>query len=535
MISGLRLVDSRAPSGFRELIPHSTRGAIPNAGFTEREAFELYAPGAVGWQLFIDDEPIPGTRVQGHAGWCWRPGFYAGTVRAELLGPGEATGIQYLFDVSPDPQKLGREALQRLIEDVLAAHPALLVGNEPATGSAGGAGSAGNSNVQYAYLFQYGPAFIEALRAVQCRPRLRLEALRINVPPARARRADARTAQSVARSGAFGLLSDVSNDSAVSESVRLDVPFSMESLDSAATRCLAALVHAVLRRAIWVQRSLDTQVAAEADSETTTPLGVRWPRRRAALASLIRELDALLSRTPFAAVRKPEITAAGLTAVAADPVYARSQQLGWRILRPGRPDARRESWTWMSPTWGVYEAWCFVRLAQILRGALPQLTWREAPGGRVMAPSHVEGRDSQHRVRLLYQQTFPSSGRNSKSEFVSISKELRPDLVVAIEAGASSHWFVLDAKYSQSRSAVLGAMHSAHLYHDALRWRGAPPLRSLLLVPSCASEVQWLRERAFWHEHSVGAGVCAPDITGEIVEEIRQLVQPAGRSSVAVR
>lgn len=533
MSAGLQVVDAGVPRGLRDLVPAVSSRAIANSGFTERESFELYCPAAVGSRLYIDDELMRLTRTRFGDGWRWNPGFYAGTVRAELVPPGKSEGTTYLLDVAPDPQKLGQETYRQLIQEILNANPGILVGDEPATHSAAGSCSSGDPNLHYAYILQYGPALIAALRAVQRRPRRTLQSSRISVPPNRARKADVRTALLMARDGTLALLRD-EDSSGGGEACRLDVPFSVESLDSAATRCLAACAHAVLRKALAVREKLDSLAAEELGTETRTYFKTRWEKRRGYLQSFIADLQRTLSQDPFGAARRREISAAGLTAVAADPLYSRAHRIAGKILRPGLPDTEGESWTWMSPTWGVYEAWCFIRLAQVLRELLPELRWDEPPMFERDRVALVVGTGEDIRVQVLYQKTFASSGGAASREFASISKELRPDLAITIERSGVRRWLVLDAKYSHARDSILSAMASAHLYHDALRWGGVPPYRSLLLVPSRDAGLEWLCERTFQADNGVGVVPCRPDagVANEVLHNIRDLLGVAITSAL---
>ncbi len=201
-----------------------------------------------------------------------------------------------------------------------------------------------------------------------------------------------------------------------------------------------------------------------------------------------------------------------------------------RAQRPGAPASVADSWAWMSPTWDLYETWCFIRLTQVLRQLLPQLTWGSIAAAGKDSAACVEGTGPDVRIRLLSQLTFTHPRVGSKrGEFWSISKELRPDLVVTVErSGMHRRWFVLDAKYSQARWAVLDAMHSAHVYHDALRWFEVPPYRSLLLVPASGEDIQWLHEQTFKTDHGVGVATCSPakENQDDIVTEIKKILEP---------
>lgn len=287
------------------------------------------------------------------------------------------------------------------------------------------------------------------------------------------------------------------------------------------------MTRAVLRRAAQVSRVLEQQAAVDTDSDTRTGFRSRWPRRRVFLDSLVEGLRGALSRDPLRSARREEITAAGLTAVAADPTYARAQRMAWKVLRPGAPSSVADSWAWMSPTWDLYETWCFIRLAKVLRQLLPLLTWGSiAEAGKDNAAC-VEGTGPDVRIRLLSQLTFTHPrDRSKRGEFWSISKELRPDLVVTVERPGMRRWLVLDAKYSQARPTVLEAMHSAHVYHDALRWFEAPPFRSLLLVPASGEDIHWLHDPKFKADHGVGVAICSPtdENLKSLVTEIRQIV-----------
>jgi hypothetical protein len=306
---------------------------------------------------------------------------------------------------------------------------------------------------------------------------------------------------------------------------KLNVPFSMESLDSAATRCIAALIKAVRRRTLHVGHCLTELATAENESETRTSFRARWPKRCSFLTELVDALDRTLSREPFRSVRREEATAAGLTAIAADPIYARAQHVAWKILRPGTSSNRAEDWVWMSPTWDLYETWCFIRLARVLQDLFPVFAWKRTHSAGVK--SGLEGTGPEGRLRLLSQPIFRRGAEDPKRpEFRSISKELRPDFAVTFETPATRSWLVLDAKYSQRRDSVLGAMYSAHVYHDALRWFDEPPHRSLLLLPSLGDEVGWLHEQDFKGAHGVGVVTCSPDaeFRDAIVNEFRALL-----------
>ena len=88
----------------------------------------------------------------------------------------------------------------------------------------------------------------------------------------------------------------------------------------------------------------------------------------------------------------------------------------------------------------------------------------------------------------------------------SVSKERVPDLVFTIESSDGIRFVVLDAKYRTSRSNVLDAMASAHIYQDSLRIGSRRPGASLLLVPS-GGGAHWLEGPQFQSTNHVGVHV----------------------------
>jgi hypothetical protein len=160
---------------------------------------------------------------------------------------------------------------------------------------------------------------------------------RDSVPLHHARRVDQQTAASLLRSPAIAMfVGGATESSAFAQNSRLDVPRVEETLDSAANRTILALVLALLRRTRALGERLQDLVDRERPSETRTALAARWPRRKQFLDSLSAKLKVLLHLSPFAEVQRAEITAAGLTAIASDPIYSRAWSRGWR-----RPPPRR--------------------------------------------------------------------------------------------------------------------------------------------------------------------------------------------------
>ena len=474
------------------------------AGFREGGNYRLRKT-AEGDRLLIDDEIL---QTDG-SDWVWSPGFYAGQVHAELLGPGDRTRATYLLDVSPHPQKLGRDMFQAMLERIWAFDPGLVLGTEPAARPIGHEAAISEPWLEYARLRAYGDQFVRALSVISRQPLRELRAERAYLPLPQVRRADRQTA--LAALGSPPLLNALGSGKGAAITMgappRFDVPVARETLDGAANRCIAAIAHEVSRRAGKLSDELESIVEKEPDTTTRTTLAARWPRRREFLDRLVARMDHFQRISPLADVKRREISAAGLNAVSADPAYSNAYGSGWRILRrgvEGPPSAER---MWISPTWEIYERWCFVQLCDALREVKPEYRWSKPPTNRWRATAALRGSTSGNRsIELLLQPRFPAGDKGSNRGFRSVSGSREPDIVLTQTDGDVRKWFVLDAKYRTGRSNVLEAMASAHIYKDALRWNGRRSESAMLLVPR-AGDAEWLERPEFIERHRVG--VCA--------------------------
>ena len=254
--------------------------------------------------------------------------------------------------------------------------------------------------------------------------------------------------------------------------------------------------------------------AAESESETRTSLLARWPRRRDFLEGMAVALEVTLRQPPFCTLSRAEVTSAGLTAIAADPIYARAWGLGWRALRHGLDSDSDIERLWISPSWEIYERWCFVRFGRLLASAMPSAGWRR------------EGwRWSSAFGELTLQSVF-RAGREASASQWSISKERRPDLVLT----AGTRFMVFDAKYRVARGNIRDAMESAHLYQDSLRLGDARPEASLLFVPH-VEQAAWMSEPAFHQEHRVGIHPLSPASLAALPEIVRTFLKNGEESA----
>lgn len=520
----------RGPGGFRELKRDRTETREANRGFQERREATFVGPPGLDCRLLIDDEEIQlasaenivgegrGARDAGDGGpmWSWTPGFYAGAVRAELIDGADLSLGTWWLDVSPDPEKTGSEIFEQMVEEISEFDQALLVGDEPARRPLGAVGENDDPHVLFERLRRRESDLDRAVAGVQREPASVLRPRRQFRPHRAVRRVDLRTLRTAARQPeTCALLGPASGaplavGGGASAEPRFDVPAVERRLDAPINRCALYLLRSLRRRCRHLGRKLEEAVAKEPESETRTVLRGRLEHRLRILARIERKTRLAERRSPFQEVHRPELTSAGLTAVAAHPLYSRLWRVGWEALRRGASACDPADPLPLSPTWEVYERWCFVEIAGLLARWLPELEWSRSREGRRWAWRGRDGADSE--VVFHYQKTAGRSNGRERCSLWSVSKELRPDLVLRWKRGQRRGFVVLDPKYRTGRDSVLSGMaESAHLYRDALRWGSARPDLSLLLVPRVRGELRWLAEEGYVRRHGVGAVALRPD------------------------
>jgi hypothetical protein len=242
-----------------------------------------------------------------------------------------------------------------------------------------------------------------------------------------------------------------------------------------------------------------------ATSETETDIQARMPRRIAYLRQIKKQLLKLSRLSPFNAVTTRQPGVAGINAVSGSPHYERSHRLGVRLLREGISHLAEDEQHYLAPTWHVYEAWCFVSLAQQLEQQLPDFQWK-LKTKVTSADMILHGQNENAQIKLYSQLICPSLEITNRYGYCSTSRERRPDLVLEYSDGNGTRFICLDSKYTTSRGGILDSMASAHIYRDAIKQQNASPLCSLLLVPK-NPHLALLSSKDYIGRHGVG---CLP-------------------------
>lgn len=469
-----RLEDELIPVG--SLVPGTTLGGLEeNRNYFIRVDIE-------GARLFVDDAPLAMDPQRQY--WLWSPGFYAGEVVVELELLGHHEPMRYLIDVAPAPNKSGREQYLEYISQIADYIPQLLMGTEPARHALGGRSHISLSSwIRYARLRCFIVPYLAALKAICDRPLVRNRYHREQMPIHLARWVDVNTVRRLEANPK--LLAAIAGQKVAYDNLNfgdnlLDVPFNEPTLDHSANRLIAIQLDGVLR---LISHLIDQFTHSNmSTSETETDIHTRMPRRIAYLIRVKKQLLKLSRLSPFNMVIRGQGGVAGINAISGNPLYNRGHSLGVRLLREGLSSLVDDEQHYLAPTWQVYEAWCFVALSRQLEQQLPEFQWA-VKTGVASADMILEGQKGDEQIKLYTQLVCPSLENQNRYGYYSISRERRPDLVLEYSDGDGRRFICLDSKYTTSRSGILNAMASAHIYRDSIKQKGAAPLCSVLLVP----------------------------------------------------
>src|SRR5471030_1200480 len=465
-------------------------------GLRELETCRFAVLDVARVHVFVDDVKIePG--MDGY--YEWKPGFYAGRVAIAVAYAPDAEAVFYAH-VGTALSKLGDEEFKAMVEEIRVFRASLLLDDSSASmafGSDTGASKV-DAQVRLARLSLHAPTFLREVRTITRAPHRSLLQTNRLVSLVRVKRLHP-TALREPRIAAVA--SGRGTQSVPLDLLHVATPMPVPTFDTPSNRALKAL----LTRLIAQASALLILVQQERLGGSSIEQQQRRPRRERLLQSIVRDAKTLLTREPFTEVSRLETSATSLTQIAMQPAYASAYRRGTRALWLGVEGASKQDHLHVSPTWGVYESWCFVHLLAKLSVTFGASRWKPIRSDIVSAvESYAIDWQNGDRIQVHFQATFESGQHpSSTSRGWSLSRQRIPDIVVAVRSGDRCEFVVLDAKYRRKRPNVLEAMESAHIYHDSLRVHGKPPAFSVLLLPA-ESDVPFLDSDDFLAEHGVG-------------------------------
>lgn len=480
------------------------------ADIRENESYYLSFSGTVISRLYVDDEEIK--QPMGSTYFSWKPGFYAG--RVEVAAIDNSGAIYHFFiEVSPAEAKLAVGQFAQMVDEIREFDTQLLLGSMAATDTFGVSAKADRFEwlVALARLKQHGSAFLRSVERLSASPhklfyatnqRLPLSSVRQLPPTALLNRQ---------------LLAAVGENSISSEeidSIQISTQVSVAGFDTPANRALKALLTRFRAKLKYLLVLVEKdQLTSDIEEQQG-----RKARRLELLNGLLVRADKSLASLPFSQISKAEITSAGLTQVAAQPFYSQAYRHGTDALRSGIKSNELKENLNISPTWGIYETWCFISLLKELKVHLGLTGWK--PEKKPVANAEIAyfgGLQNGAKLQALFQARFPSEKPHNGCGAWSLSKMRIPDIVLALISEQGKRFLVFDSKYRSGRENVLDAMESAHIYHDSLRLDKQRPDGALLLLPGFP-DILYLKTDSFFKEHGVGAifhfaheqeGICA--------------------------
>jgi len=449
-------------------------------GLYEYHEYEIRSSGEVK-QIFVDDQPLQSFNAAG--GCLWQSGFYSGQVAVEASVYDSSKLVRFTFDIAPDPTKTGRQQYQQYISDIVRLIPDMIIGNQAATIGMAGRSSNLNKWIRYSRIRTYFNRFLDGLKTIMERPITKPLHRRELLPIQLVRKVDITTINRLTSNAAMlsAIVSNSKESLLIENSLdnRLDIPYSEPTFDNPANRVIKAQISMVLKS------MEEVKVFFEECEDKATDLfeKERLPRKIKFLKDSRKVLTKVLRREPFTSAGFDKGTVVGLNVVSGNPDYAFTHGTGVKLLKRGIADEFSSEMHYTPPTWQVYESWCFCILVESLKTLYPYFNW-ELKKNISNVDMLFEGFHEEDRIRLYSQLRCPSDEKTNNFGYCSISRERIPDYVLEIKINGKKSFICLDAKYKASRSRLLEAMASAHIYRDSVKLDGKPPQSVFLITPN---------------------------------------------------
>ncbi|CAN7145707.1 DUF2357 domain-containing protein [Paraburkholderia terricola] len=464
-------------------------------GLREGEKCILEVAGVNSGRVFIDEVEVSQSE---HGRYEWTAAFFAGRVQI-VVTSSDAGEAEYFASVGPSSEKVADEQFDAMVGEIQKFRASLLLGSSSAALAFDDSPGRNKLDtlVGLARLRLYAPGFLREVREICRAPHRSLLQAERRVSLARVKRLHPVALRVPLIAAA---VAGQTSESPSLDLLHVATSTAVQTFDTPSNRALKALV---TRLAAQVSTLLDTVVQGGLGGDSHEEES-RRPRREHFLRHLLKETKVLLTREPFSSVSRLETSAASLTQISAQPAYSRAYRHGTRALLRGVEGARTIDHLHVSPTWGVYETWCFVHILSKLADRLDHFGWKAIRHGVVSAAESYELElSSGIRLEAHFQANFTAGAPPAKRAGWSLSRFRIPDIVIVVQSAGRLDFLVLDAKYRSKRDNVLEAMESAHIYHDSLRVRQQKPNFSVLLLPAEA-DVPHLEVDSFLFEHGVG-------------------------------
>ncbi|MDR6379663.1 DUF2357 domain-containing protein [Paraburkholderia caribensis] len=515
------------PSGQTPPTTHAAGSLI--VGLRECEPCQIEILNARHARLVIDDVEV---RQDEHGRFAWTPTFFAGRVEI-IVTIDQDNEIAFHAVVGPSTSKVIDEQFDAMIDEIRSFRAALLLGSSSATTAFGSEFGpyAFEGLVLLVRLKRYAPSFLRSLRAIRRMPHRSILHGEHRIPLARAKRLHPRALR---EPRIAAIVAGRAVEAAPLDSLQVATPTAVQTFDTPANRALKALAIRLNARITGLLESV-RESRLEGD---ITEQELRRPRRARFLSGLLQELKPLLAQEPFSSVLRVETSAASLTQISAQPLYSSAYRQGNQALLRGVDGANDQSHLYVSPTWGVYETWCFAHLLGMVAQSLGQSGWRILRSGIVSAAESYEltladGSLIEAHFQANFRSSHPEAGRQGWS----LSRSRIPDIVFVLKREGACSFLVLDAKYRRHRENVLEAMESAHIYHDSLRVDLKRADFCALLLPA-EPDVPHLEHEDFLIEHGVGTfSQFAPGAQGveRCVDFLIAWIMKGGRNDAVVK
>ncbi len=380
-----------------------------NSGFSERQEVTFLGPACPDCQLLVDDVPLTPV-ADSHGEWKWTPGYYAGEVDVEMRNAKNKPVGRWRLDVYPDPNKVSHEVFQQMLKEILCYNRALAIGQEPAQRQFGTLDEFDNPIIEFYRLRSRAEHINRSLSSVNREPVQTLHPRRHLTLPHLVRRTDRQSVRAALQQPVLLAIAGVLPREQVSftQPPVVDTPAVEYHYDNPANRCLFYMLQQLQRQCSKLMKELQEDVEKENSPETETALAPRWPVWEKELGQLDQCLERASRQLPFRDVTRPEVTAAGLNAVAAHPLYAQFWRVGWEALRRGIAGQEPVDWLPLNPTWGIYERWCFVKISRWVSEQLfPEMDWIDPANRADGEYQSLEGESIEgYKVRLQFQKKF---------------------------------------------------------------------------------------------------------------------------------